>query len=250
MGRILGQGPWDKDPSCHSHPGTARDKDRDLQLPSFPPCLSWSCQQPNSLDSTLASAALGANFSSKKSSGKTCPGQSLSRLGGGTAEPFLGLHPGMFPLGTAGSRCCSEGGTGWQWESLSQGCLKSSFRMKVRGEPSPCPQFGNVGSRGASGMAGMAPTFPGAVPTTPEGGGASSCCGFAAQAEGMDPCSPSAPVGWSDLERIPGVLGTPGGPAGWGNGLGPSWDRRDKAGPSWEDTDPSQCPLSVPGRGR
>lgn len=60
-----------------------------MELPSFPPCLSWPCQQPHSLDSTLASAALGADFSSKKSSGKTCPGQSLSLLGG--AE--LGMFP-------------------------------------------------------------------------------------------------------------------------------------------------------------
>lgn len=42
----------------------------------------------------------------------------------------------------------------------------------------------------------------------------------AAQAEGMDPCSPSAPAGWSDLEWTPGVLGTRVGPAGWGNGVG------------------------------
>lgn len=50
-------------------------------------------------------------------------------------------------------------GTGWEWESLSQECLKRSLRIKALAQPSACSQFGKAESSGASGMTGMAPTL-------------------------------------------------------------------------------------------
>lgn len=152
-GAALPRGPWEGSAT----PGTARDKDRDVELPSFPPWLSWSCQQPNSLDSTLASAALGANFSSKKFLRENVP----------QAEPVpAGRGPQLSP-----SWGSIQGCSHWeQWDpgaalvgefvpGMFETLLKDERAGSARAEPSPSSQFGSVKSRGVSGMAGMAPTL-------------------------------------------------------------------------------------------
>ncbi|XP_058718614.1 uncharacterized protein LOC131591688 [Poecile atricapillus] len=159
----------------------------------------------------------------------------------------------MFPLG---SGCSLVGGTGWEWESLSQECLKLSLRMKVPAQPgessAPAP---SLESRRASGMAGVAPALspepfpqlqretepPPALAAQAEGGSLLSLCSCGMERPGMDPRGGGDPCGiqTGSRESVWDQTGRGGNRCGIQTGSresvwDPNWEQGIGVGSSWE----------------
>lgn len=123
--------------------------------------------------------------------------------------------------------------------------LKDESAGSARGEPSPCSQFGNVDSRGASGMAPALCLEP--FPQLQREVELPPAVVSLLRLRGLIPVLPLLPQdggAWNGSQGCWDPAGSRG--TTWGRSL----EQGIHVGSSWEDRDPSQCPLFLKMRQR
>lgn len=192
--------------------------------------------------------------SPKNPQGKRAPGRACPCWEGDTAEPFLGTIQGCSQWEQWDPGAALMGGAGWEWGSLSQERLECSLKMKVLAQPGespvPAPSLEMVSLE----LQGWLQLFPWSRSHNSRGRWSLLLLLRLRGWIRVLPLLPRDGVTWSGSQGCWGPV--------WCQlGGGMEWDQLgqegqgsiqvgQRRGSCCEDTDPSRCPQSAPGRGR